>query len=140
MLKTFSFTLCLFFLCRLSEAQQNSSKQAEKITFPASDALLITADLYFVNDTLPYMILCHQAGYSRGEYMETATKFCRLGYNCIAIDQRCGNEVNGVKNETAALATLKKKATSYLDAEQDILAAIDYAYTKSGKKVLLVGS
>lgn len=140
MLKTFSFTLCLFFLCLLSEAQQNNSKQAEKITFPSSDALLVTADLYFISDTLPYMILCHQAGYSRGEYLETAAKFCRLRYNCIAIDQRSGNEVNGVKNETAALAIQKNKPTAYLDAEQDILAAIDYAYIKSGKKVVLIGS
>jgi dienelactone hydrolase len=140
MFKNLTLTVCIFSFSSFAAMSQYSPKPATKIYFPASDALLITADLYFVNDTLPYMILCHQAGYSRGEYMETATKFCRLGYNCIAIDQRCGNEVNGVKNETAALATLKKKATSYLDAEQDILAAIDYAYTKSGKKVLLVGS
>jgi len=140
MLKTLTLTFCLIALYSISEAQQNNSKQGVKITFPAPDALLVTADLYFISDSLPYMILCHQAGYSRGEYMETAAKFCRLGYNCIAIDQRSGNEVNGVKNETAALAIQKNKPTTYLDAEQDILSAIDYAYTKSGKKVLLVGS
>ena len=119
---------------------QLSPQEAKKITFPASDGILISADLYFVSDSLPYMILCHQAGYSRAEYAETGSKFCHLGYNCLAIDARSGNEVNGVKNETAALATAKKKPTTYLDAEKDIIAAIDYCYNKSGKKVFLVGS
>ena len=122
------------------ETPQLSPQPVQKITFPASDGVLITADLYMVNDSLPYMILCHQAGYSRAEYAETAGKFCRLGYNCIAIDARSGNEVNGVKNETAALAAKKKKPTTYLDAEKDIISALDYANTKSGKKVFLVGS
>src|SRR3972149_6331103 len=86
------------------ESMPYNPPPAKTITFPSTDALLITADLYFVSDTLPYMILCHQAGYSRGEYMETADKFCNLGYNCLAIDQRSGKEVNGVKNKTATLA------------------------------------
>ncbi|MBI3500266.1 MAG: dienelactone hydrolase family protein [Bacteroidetes bacterium] len=119
---------------------QLSPQPAQKISFPASDGLVVTADLYLVSDSLPYMILCHQAGYSRAEYAETASKFCHLGYNCLAVDARSGNEVNGVKNETAALAVQKKKPATYLDAEKDILAAIDYAYNKSGKKVFLVGS
>ena len=117
----------------------NSSAQLI-IKFPSKDGIIITADLYFVNDTLPYMILCHQAGFSRGEYKETASKFTKFGYNCIAIDARSGGEVNGIKNETAAAATSAKKAVSYLDAEQDIIAAIDYIYAKSKKKVILVGS
>ncbi len=112
----------------------------EKITFPSKDGLTITADLYLTNDSLPYMVLCHQAGFSRGEYKETAMRFQRLGYNCLAIDARSGKEVNEVKNETAALAETKKKPTSYIDAEQDILAAIDFVFNKNKKKVVLVGS
>jgi dienelactone hydrolase len=112
----------------------------ETITFPSKDGLTITADDYIADDTMPYMILCHQAGFSRGEYINTATRFQKFGYNCLAIDARSGKEVNGIKNETAALAAKKRKETSYLDAEQDILAAIDYAYKKSKKKVILVGS
>ena len=132
--------ILLFPIFSFSGIPQLSPLPLQKISFPASDALIVTADLYFVSDSLPYMILCHQAGYSRGEYAETATKFCHLGYNCLAIDQRSGNEVNGVKNETAVNAQQKKKPTTYLDAEKDILAAIDYAFNKSGKKVFLVGS
>lgn len=140
MFQVISFILISLFSFLYEEPKQVTSQPVQKITFPASDALTVTADLYFVNDTLPYMVLCHQAGYSRGEYLETAKKFCLLGYNCIVVDQRSGKEVNGVKNETAALALSKKKPTTYLDAEKDILAAIDYAYNKSGKKVFLVGS
>lgn len=132
--------IILFSLFSIVSAKQFPPDAVKRITFPSTDALLITADLYFVNDTLPYMILCHQAGYSRGEYRETANKFCNFGYNCIAIDQRSGREVNGVKNETAAQARARNLSTSYLDAERDIIAAIDYAYIKSGKKVFVIGS
>src|SRR5438477_11180739 len=72
-----------------------------QITFPSADGLIITADSYLQNDTLPWILLCHQAGYSRGEYKETAVKFENFGYNCLAIDQRSGDSVNGIKNETA---------------------------------------
>lgn len=132
--------IILFSLFSITPAKQFTPETVKKITFPSSDALLITGDLYFIHDTLPYMILCHQAGYSRGEYRETASKFSNFGYNCIAIDQRSGNAVNGVKNETAAYARSRNLPTSYLDAEKDIVAAIDYAYVKSGKKVFVVGS
>jgi dienelactone hydrolase len=112
----------------------------ETITFPSKDGIDITADQYISNDTLPYMILCHQAGYSRGEYSQTALRFQKFGYNCLAIDARSGKEANGIINETAVLAQKNKKSTNYLDAEQDILAAIDYAFKKSNKKIILVGS
>lgn len=131
-MKSFSSTLLLLFSFALT-AQ-------ETITFPSKDGITITADEYILDDTMPYMILCHQAGYSRGEYTGTATRFQKFGFNCLAIDARSGKEVNGIKNETAALAQKKKKETGYLDAEQDILAAIEYAYKKTKKKVVLVGS
>lgn len=110
------------------------------VTFLSKDKIIITADVYIEDDSLPYMILCHQAGYSRGEYLKTASKFIKFGYNCIAIDTRSGDQINDVKNETAFRAKAKKKPANYLDAEQDILAAIDYAYKQNKKKVILVGS
>jgi dienelactone hydrolase len=111
-----------------------------QITFPSLDGIIITADSYFQNDSLPWILLCHQAGYSRGEYKETAVKFEQLGYNCLAIDQRSGDEVNGVKNLTAERAKQAGKPTEYLDAEQDIRAALNYLYEQSKKPVILVGS
>ncbi len=119
----------------------SSSASAQKtISFFSKDGILITADLYLINDTLPYMILCHQAGSSRGEYLETAARFGKFGYNCIAIDMRSGGEMNGIKNETTINAKAKGRSTTHLDAAQDITAAIDYAFDLSKKKVVLVGS
>ncbi|CAN5474049.1 hypothetical protein BH10BAC1_BH10BAC1_08990 [soil metagenome] len=132
-MKKITIILVLLFFNIIAWAQKT-------ITFSSLDSLTITADLYLNDEKLPYIILCHQAGFSRGEYKETATKFNKFGYNCIAIDARSGDAVNGVKNETAALAKKQNKATSYLDAEQDIIAAINYAFKLSNKKVILVGS
>lgn len=118
----------------------SDNKKPDTITFASPDGVTITADKYLVNDTLPWMILCHQANFSRGEYIETARKFTKFGYNCLAIDQRSGKEVNGIKNGTSVSAKSKKKPQGYLDAEQDILAAISFTAKKTKKKIVLVGS
>ncbi|MBI5218082.1 MAG: dienelactone hydrolase family protein [Bacteroidia bacterium] len=111
-----------------------------KITFPSTDKLTITADLYESDKKAPYIILFHQAGYSRGEYKETASKITKLGYNCLAVDLRSGEEVNYIRNETALEAKKKNLQTGYLDAKNDMTAAIDYAYNKSNKPVIVFGS
>src|SRR5579863_7793392 len=121
-------------------AMSNVLFAQEKVTFIASDKLIVTGDLYKVSDTMPYMILCHEQKSSRGEYKETAKKFTKLGYNCIAIDLRNGDAKNGEQNETANLAVLKHLPSTLLDAKMDIEAAITYVHGISNKKVVLVGS
>lgn len=86
------------------------------------------------------MVLFHQAGYSKGEYKETAPRLMNLGYNCLAVDLRSGDQVNFIQNETAKEAKKRSLSTGYLDARKDIDAAIDYAYQKSKKPVVVVGS
>ncbi|HID38382.1 MAG TPA: hypothetical protein EYP36_02570, partial [Calditrichaeota bacterium] len=96
------------------------------ITFPSLDSLEITADLYLPHGkTAPFIILYHRAHWSRGEYREIAPKLTEMGFNCLAVDQRSGSEVNGVKNETAARAVKLGKPTTYVDALQDMQAALD---------------
>ncbi|WP_299890091.1 dienelactone hydrolase family protein [uncultured Lacinutrix sp.] len=113
----------------------------ETITFPSKDGLTITADVYKVNNKPVSILLCHQAGFSRGEYKDTAVKLNELGYSVMAIDQRSGNIANDIVNETAKLAKSKDLGTAFLDARQDIEAAIDYTYINNGnKEILLVGS
>lgn len=124
----------------LLSAMINKSVAQQTVTFEAKDGLTITADLYVSSTQNPYIILLHQAGYSRGEYREIAPKLLNLGYNCLAIDQRSGDEVNFVKNETAARAKEKKLPTNYLDALPDIYAAIDFVKSKSEKPIVLWGS
>lgn len=110
------------------------------LEFPSNDGLLITANSYEVIPSENYILLCHQAGYSRGEYRDIAKQLNKMGYNCLAIDQRSGKDCNSMINETAARASKEKKGTDYLDAEQDILAAIDYIYSKTNKQLILWGS
>ncbi|MBI2967284.1 MAG: hypothetical protein HYY40_05660 [Bacteroidetes bacterium] len=132
--------LYYIFLISATIMQTSQSISQKTIAFPSSDGLLITADEYIIDKTKPFILLCHQARYSRGEYIETAKKLNTLGFNCVAIDQRSGGEVNGIKNETAAKAIGHKKPVGYLDAEQDIVAAIEYIFKIYNKKVILFGS
>lgn len=123
------------------EIDKTISDSFEKTIIYSKDSLPITADIYKVNDMEPTVLLCHQAGYSRGEYKNTALELMKLGFSCMAIDQRSGKEVNGIVNETALAAIERNLPTNYLDAKQDIEAAIDYLYEKNGNQpILLVGS
>ena len=124
----------------VNECEDNMNSVIESVTFHSLDSLLITAEIYCNNKEAEVFVLCHQAGYSRGEYTETAQKFYDLGYNCFVIDQRSGDEVNQVKNITAKRAKSQGLPTEYLDAEQDIIAAVNYATQFYGRKVILVGS
>jgi dienelactone hydrolase len=121
-------------------AAQDTIKIHGTIEFTAADGLPITADSYEVLPGEKYILLCHQAGFSRGEYIETAKKLNEMGYNCLAIDQRSGETCNDVVNETAKRAREQKKKMDYLDAEQDMVAAVNYIYEHSKHPVIIVGS
>jgi dienelactone hydrolase len=108
--------------------------------FPAPDGLTLTGDLYEADSTAPVILLCHQAGYSRGEYLETAKRLQKFGFTCLAIDQRSGKECNAIPNQTAKAAALGHFQRSYLDARNDIIAGIDYLYTNYHRKVIVMGS
>lgn len=101
----------------------------QTITFPSADGLVITADLYLQHKapTTPFIVLFHQAGWSRGEYLEIAPKLGALGFNCMAVDLRSGGAVNGVDNATATIAATAGKGTTYIDALPDMIAALEYA-------------
>jgi dienelactone hydrolase len=62
------------------------------------------------------------------------------GYTCLAIDQRSGDVANDIVNETAKRAKLQRKPTEYLDAEQDMVAAINWLHERYHRPVILVGS
>ncbi len=133
--------LCLLMLCcGISNAQTVIDAVYYREQFPSLDSIPITANILQSNPENPWMVLCHQARYSRGEYTQTAPELAKFGYNTIAIDQRSGKEANGVVNQTNLAATTAGKGTDFLDAEQDITAALLFAYTKSKKPVVLVGS
>lgn len=120
----------------------SSSSKPEQVKFTATDGVEVTADLYLTKDkAAPFIILYHQATYSRGEYGEIAPKLNKLGYNCMAVDQRSGSLFNGVKNETMRAAIAKQLPTNYQDAYPDLEAALTYVNdTYKPEKLLIWGS
>jgi alpha-beta hydrolase superfamily lysophospholipase len=136
-----STIIALFFTTVFTTISVNSQEiKPEKISFPSVDGLPISANLYNNNKRFPVILLCHQARYNKAEYDEIAINLYKKGFNLIAIDQRSGGTLSGKENETFVQATKLGKPTNYLDAEQDIHAAIDFAYKKYNKKIILWGS
>lgn len=111
------------------------------VHFLSLDGMKMAGDYHEINPDAPIIILCHQAGYSRGEYIDIAAQLNSFGFNCFAIDQRAGKSCNGLVNETAKYAKERGRPTTYLDAEQDIRAAIAHVTTKYYKNnIILWGS
>jgi dienelactone hydrolase len=146
-----ALSFVLFTSCKSDEGEipiDNSDNTPEimdtaytkTIEFPSLDGLTVTADQYHIDSTKPVIILCHQASFSRGEYKDIAPELNKLGFNCIALDQRSGNSAQGVTNETARRAQQEGKGQSFLDAEQDIIAAVDLFSKAYDQKVILWGS
>jgi pimeloyl-ACP methyl ester carboxylesterase len=113
----------------------------QHISFPSKDSLTIYADIYETKEGPIGLLLCHQAGFSRGAYITTAMILSQLGYNAMAIDQRSGEKANNIENKTFIDAIDNNLGTDYIDAKQDIEAAIDYLYDcNGGTPIILVGS
>lgn len=112
------------------------------IQIKSTDDIDVFADYYQnENPDAPIILLCHQAGFSRGEYLETAPELVVRGYTCFAIDQRSGNTVNAVDNQTARQAYQKGLGLKYADAYPDIAASIEYITENfPNQKLMLVGS
>ena len=118
----------------------NNIYAKRKVTFIAEDGVTVTADLYFKDNNYPYVLLFHQDGSSRGEYNEIAEKIYNLNYNCLAVDLRYGDKMNFTENETALNARRNNIPHKIIDAEKDIVAAIEYVFKKSDTSVILFGS
>lgn len=142
--------ISLLTACNDKQTQQDKTESIDSTTttkaafvpveFEASDSLLVTGNLYEADPAFPLMILCHQRGFCKYEYAGVAERFNELGFNCLAIDQRCGGPIAENRNETWLRAVEQNKPTDFLDAEKDIVAAIEWAYATYQKPVILLGS
>jgi pimeloyl-ACP methyl ester carboxylesterase len=115
----------------------------KSIDFPTEGGIQGRADVYepSKNESATLVLLFHQAGWSRGEYREIAPKLVKAGYRVMAVDQRSGGAVNGVKNETHRRATKMGLPRDYLDAYADLEAALNYARKELGvTRVIAWGS
>jgi pimeloyl-ACP methyl ester carboxylesterase len=111
----------------------------KSINFPTEGGIQGRADVYASkNESDTLVLLFHQAGWSRGEYREIAPKLVEAGYRVMAVDQRSGGAVNGVKNETHRRATKMGLPRSYLDAYADLEAALRYAHKELGVARIIV--
>lgn len=111
-----------------------------KVEFPSKDGLMITGNLYEVDPSNPVILLCHSGGSNKYEYADIAPKLNAKEYNVLAIDQRSGAVFAGQPNETFERAQAKELDTEFVDAQQDIEAAINYLAKKYDKKITLWGS
>lgn len=125
-----------------AEPKDKMEQPYHTIEIESTDGLILKADVYDSegkND--PVILLFHQAGFSRGEYRSIAPKLNALGFTCIAIDQRSGEAVNNVINETHIQAKEKGLGTDYVDALPDLEATVKYAVKKyPSRKLILWGS
>jgi dienelactone hydrolase len=121
----------------MGDAWAKDSKRT--VTFPSGDGLEISADLYLAHEDpkTPFIVLFHQAGFSRGEYQEIAPRLNAMGFNCMAVDLRSGGTVKKVANQTHARAEKAKLGTSYIDALPDMRAALEYAREHHAKGKLI---
>ncbi len=141
------FVACAALACADSGQEEAASdnkaagkKEARReVTFASKDGLEITADLYRKHESeqTPFIVLFHQARSSRGEYREIAERLNELGFNCLAADQRSGGTMREVANGTAERARAADKEATYLDAEQDLIAALEHARAQYAKGKLL---
>ena len=106
----------------------SSKLYAETLIINSDDNIKIITDTYIIseNPKTPVIVLYHQAGWSRGEYLEIAPKLNQLGFNCIAVDLRSGEAINDVENLTAKHAKEASKQTRYIDALPDILSSLRF--------------
>lgn len=143
---TFRFSrkiLCLiisvvFFIWSDGTAYAQAGKS--EVTFYSSDSLLITADEYVTSDILPYLVLFHEQGSSRGEFSEIIDRFQKMNFNCLAADIRNGGNSNFIPNQTARRSRSENMSRSIDAVSSDIEAAIAYAAEKSSQSVILLGA
>ncbi|MCK5220212.1 MAG: alpha/beta hydrolase, partial [Candidatus Aminicenantes bacterium] len=136
--------LVLLSVVVISTAEEIASTEfkGETVIINSIDGLNIKADVYEIKDKkAPVILLFHQAGFSRGEYRETAPLLNDFGFNCVAIDQRSGKGVNGVKNEAFLDASKKGLGVKYSDAFPDLKAALKFVMRKYPlNKIIVLGS
>jgi pimeloyl-ACP methyl ester carboxylesterase len=135
--KIFFFSLLLILDFSLSAF---SVIRKETVTFESADGLTLTADEYIIAKDHPYILLFHKQGSSRGAFLTIARRLCKMDYNCLAVDLRNGGNDQFVSNETVKRCRESRCHTGYEQVENDILAAIRYAYERSGQPVILFGS
>jgi alpha-beta hydrolase superfamily lysophospholipase len=96
---------------------------AQPIVLTASDGVKVYGWAYRAARPKALILLFHQAGSSKDEYATIAPRLAQNGFSSLAIDQRSGGALYGENQTVRALG----KSADYLEARQDLQAALDWA-------------
>lgn len=129
----------IVYLVTMALAPAALAAKPKPVQLRAADGVTIYGAFYTNGDPYrPLILLFHQAHSNRGEYATIAPRLVKAGFNCLAIDQRSGGDMWGRKNQTVEHLG---HSASYLEAESDLEAALNWARTVEKKgKVILWGS
>jgi dienelactone hydrolase len=115
----------LVFIAGLGLVPKPAFVPPQPVTFSAADGTQIYATAYDVaSATAPVVLLFHQAGSSKSEYVPIAPRLTQLGYGALAVDLRSGGDLYAPPNET--VQHLGKSASDYRAALPDMDAALAY--------------
>ena len=117
------------------EAASGPALPREPNMLKTYDRTSIAGWLYKAAKPKAVILLFHQAGSSKDEYATIAPRLAAMGYSAYAIDQRSGGDLFG-DNSTVHR---NGKSTGYLEARQDLEAALAWGRTQ-GVPVILWGS
>ncbi len=121
--------------CHAPQAQQSQLPHgrisAEPQPLEAADKTLISGVYTKAEKPKALILLFHQAGSGKDEYALIAPRLAGAGYSSLRIDARAGGNLYGVNETVQRLG----KSAPYLEAKQDLEAALDWA---KGQKLPVV--
>ena len=108
------------------------------IEFEAEDGTTVFAKLRQADgDAIGVILMFHQAGSNMHEYDPIAPRVVAFGYDCLTVDLRAGGDMWDSVNRTAAQFSAQQ---GYLDAYQDLEAALAWAVEEEYETILAWGS
>ncbi|WP_051303910.1 alpha/beta hydrolase [Calidithermus chliarophilus] len=119
-------------LVPLASAQQ-------EVNFRAADGVRVFGSYYpAASKQRPLILLFHMSGSNRWEYEAIAPELVRMGFNCLAIDQRSGGTM---WNRTNRTRDGLGRPAAFAEALPDLEAALRWAKATGHRgKLLLWGS
>ena len=115
-----------------------ANAQSKEVQLKAKDGVTVYAYLTHAKTAGKAIVLMfHQAGSSHAEYTPIIPSITKLGFDCLALDQRLGDGLYG-ENKTAK--NFKGNQEDYAAAYPDLVAALDWAKAHNYKKIVAWGS
>ncbi len=121
----------------VNESADVKARAPQPVKLTAPDGVTVYGTYYPAEQPRAIILLFHQAGSSKDEYVSIAPQLQLAGYSSLAIDQRVGG---GLYGDNQTMAGYKGK-TDYLGALPDLEAALAWGKANAGgKPIILWGS